>query len=140
MGAAAMPNYYVGQLDVGPGRQAPLNQDEMANQIPFPFYVTTDQVPEPEPLQLAPPKERTMARRFTVLDNFHSDETESDYVAGLSYQANEGDDILLACLDRWISEGKVREGGPEAVMTATGETTDAPDTQTTPTSDAPPKE
>jgi len=131
-----MPNYYVGQLDVGPGRQAPLDQDEMARQIPFSFMtLTTDQVPAPEILQLEPPRERTMARRFTVLDNFHSDETESDYVAGLSYQANEGDEILLSCLDRWIEEGKVREGGPEAVMTATGETTDADKPQDTPPAD-----
>jgi hypothetical protein len=134
-----MPNYYVGELDVGPGRQAPLNQDEMANQIPFPFMKpTTNQVPEPARLQLEPPRERTMVRRFTVIDDFHSDETESDYCAGLSYQANEGDEILLGLLDRWISEGKVREGGPEATMTAQGDVTDAAESPA-PEADAPPK-
>ena len=58
-----------------------------------------------------------MGRRFTVIDDFHSEEFRCDYVAGLSYEARDEDEKLLGLLDQWISEGKVREGGPEAIVT-----------------------
>jgi len=120
-----MSNYYVGPLDEGPGRQAPLNQNAMLQAVRP--VLTTNQVPEPAPLQIEPPRERLMARRFTVIDSFDSDELKSSYVAGLSYTANEGDDVLLGLIDGWIKDGKVREGGPEAQMTAAGEITENPD-------------
>jgi len=68
-----------------------------------------------------------MGRRFTVIDSFHSDEFHSDYIAGLSYEARDEDEKLLGLLDQWIEEGKVREGGPEAVVTGTAEVTDEDD-------------
>ncbi len=57
-----------------------------------------------------------MGRRFTVLDNFTSDELKSEYVAGLSYEARDEDAVLLGLIDAWIDEGKVREGGPESIV------------------------
>ncbi len=58
-----------------------------------------------------------MARVFTVLDNFVSEELHSEYVAGLSYQAGDGDKLLLSLIDKWIKQGKVREGGPSSTIT-----------------------
>ena len=55
-----------------------------------------------------------MARTFTVIDSFTSDELKSQYVAGLSYTARDEDEKLLSLIDQWIDEGKVREGGPQA--------------------------
>jgi len=68
-----------------------------------------------------------MGRRFTVLDNFESKETQSAYCAGLSYEARDEDETLLRLLDQWIEEGKIREGGPESVVTGTAEVTDEDD-------------
>jgi hypothetical protein len=64
-----------------------------------------------------------MGMRFTVIDSFHSDEFECDYVAGLSYEARDGDELLLSLIPRWIDEGKVREGGPAATVSGTAEVT-----------------
>jgi len=61
-----------------------------------------------------------MGRRFTVLEGFFSDETRSEYVEGLSYEAQEGDTVT-DLIDGWIKEGKVREGGPEAQVTGSDE-------------------
>ena len=58
-----------------------------------------------------------MGRRFTVLDDFFSDDLQSQYVAGLSYEVGENDDKLASLVDGWIAEGKAREGGPQATMT-----------------------
>ena len=55
-----------------------------------------------------------MARTFTVIDSFTSDELKSQYIAGMSYTARDEDTVLLDLLDKWIDEGKVREGGPQA--------------------------
>jgi hypothetical protein len=57
-----------------------------------------------------------MARTFTVIDNFTSDELQSEYVAGLSYTARDEDEKLLGLIEKWIKEGKVREGGPQATV------------------------
>jgi hypothetical protein len=54
--------------------------------------------------------------RFMVIDTFFSEELGSEYVAGLSYEARPEDEALLALIPQWISEGKVREGGPVATM------------------------
>jgi len=66
-----------------------------------------------------------MARTFTVLDDFESQETQSAYCAGLSYTANDGDEKLLGLIDQWIEEGKIREGGPQTQVTGTAEVSDA---------------
>lgn len=54
--------------------------------------------------------------RFTVIDNFESEELQSQYVAGMSYQARDEDEELLALIPKWIEEGKVRLGGPAAII------------------------
>lgn len=64
-------------------------------------------------------------RIFTVTDDFHSDEFECDYVAGLSYTARDEDEKLLGLIDKWIKEGKIREGGPEAKVSGTAEVSDS---------------
>jgi hypothetical protein len=61
-----------------------------------------------------------MARRFTVIDGFVSEELRSEYVAGLSYEARDEDTVLLGLIDQWIDEGKVREGGPSSTVTGEG--------------------
>jgi hypothetical protein len=54
--------------------------------------------------------------RFTALQDFYSDETQSQYVAGLSYAAGLSDEKLRELIPKWIAEGKVVEGGPEATV------------------------
>lgn len=71
-----------------------------------------------------------MPRTFTAIENFESKETQSAYVAGLSYTARDEDEVLLDLIDEWIDDGKVREGGPEAKVSGTaevGEGTKQPD-------------
>lgn len=58
--------------------------------------------------------------RFTVIDSFFSEETGSEYVAGLSYEAREQDEKLLKLIPQWIEEGKVREGGPQSEVSGRG--------------------
>ena len=65
-----------------------------------------------------------MGRRFTVIDSFTSDEFNCEYVAGMSYEARDEDEKLLGLLDGWIKEGKVREGGPAAIVSGTAEVTE----------------
>ena len=62
-----------------------------------------------------------MARRFTVIDGFFSELLKSEYVAGLSYEARDEDEVLLGLIEQWISEGKVREGGPQAQVSGSDE-------------------
>jgi hypothetical protein len=56
--------------------------------------------------------------RFTAIENFYSEETRSQYVAGLSYIITTAahDDKLAELVPKWIAQGLVREGGPEAKM------------------------
>ena len=68
-----------------------------------------------------------MGQRFTVLDDFFDEELQTQYLAGFSYEAREEDELLNRMLPRWIEDGKVREGGPEAVVTGTAEVSDEPD-------------
>jgi hypothetical protein len=65
-----------------------------------------------------------MPRTFTAIDDFHSEEFHSDYCAGLSYTAQDTDEKLLGLIDKWIKEGKIREGGPAAEVTGGGEVTE----------------
>lgn len=53
--------------------------------------------------------------RFTAVQDFVSDETQSQYAVGMSYTAD--DDRLRELVAKWIAEGKVVEGGPEATVT-----------------------
>jgi hypothetical protein len=62
-----------------------------------------------------------MGQRFTVIENFTSDELGSEYVAGMTYEARDEDTKLLELIPRWIEEGKVREGGPEATISGSDE-------------------
>ena len=61
-----------------------------------------------------------MARRFTVIDGFFSEEMRSEYVAGMSYEAEDGSG-LSELVDEWIAQGKVREGGPASEVSGGGE-------------------
>jgi len=54
--------------------------------------------------------------RFTALQDFYSDETQSQYVCGLSYTVGPADERLHELVAKWIAEGKVVEGGPEATV------------------------
>jgi len=103
---------YRGPMDFGKDRQAPIGGDAVGPAYNYATVtITTEIVPMPT--------------RFTVIDSFHSEEFHSDYVAGLSYEAVEGrDDKLLELLPKWIEEGKVREGGPEAIVSGTAEATE----------------
>lgn len=52
--------------------------------------------------------------RFTVLQDFYSEETQSQYVAGLSYETRPGDYRLIELVPQWIVDGLVQMGGPTA--------------------------
>ena len=52
--------------------------------------------------------------RFTALQDFYSDETQSQYVVGLSYEARPGDFTLIELVPQWIVDGLVELGGPAA--------------------------
>jgi len=54
--------------------------------------------------------------RFTVLQDFYSDETQSQYVAGLSYETRSGDHKLIELVPQWIVDGLVKLGGPQAMV------------------------
>ena len=54
--------------------------------------------------------------RFTALQDFYSAETQSQYVSGLSYTVAAADVKLHKLVARWIAEGKIVEGGPEATL------------------------
>ena len=107
-------SYQRGELLTGKDRQAPIGPDVM------PVTVTAI-LPRP----LIEEELTDMGTRFTVIDSFHSDELNSEYVAGMSYEARDEDATLLGLIPRWIEEGKVREGGPESEVSGTAEATDA---------------
>ena len=50
--------------------------------------------------------------RFTALQDFYSETTESQYVAGLSYETRPGDHKLIELVPQWIVDGLVEWGGP----------------------------
>ena len=52
--------------------------------------------------------------RFTALQDFYSDETQSQYVAGLSYETRSDDHKLIELVPQWIVVGRVELGGPVA--------------------------
>jgi hypothetical protein len=125
---------YRGPMFTGKDRQTAI---EYPAPIPIPSYgpyltpwAVARAAPQPE---LMSRKERPMGKRFTALDNFTSEDLRCEYVAGLSYEARDEDELLLSLLPQWIEEGKVREGGPEAIVTggdaAEDETEPAPKTK-----------
>lgn len=63
--------------------------------------------------------EMELSMRFTAIETFHSTETGSDYIAGLSYTAR--DKKLRKLAAQWIKQGKVREGGAGALMQGAGD-------------------
>jgi hypothetical protein len=52
--------------------------------------------------------------RFTAVQDFYSEATESQYVAGLSYETRPGDHKLIELVPQWIVDGLVEIGGPVA--------------------------
>ena len=52
--------------------------------------------------------------RFTAVKDFYSDETQSQYVAGLSYETRPNDRRLIELIPQWIVDGLVELGGPAA--------------------------
>ena len=55
-----------------------------------------------------------MAQRFTAKQDFFSPETKSQYVKGLGYTVDDGNDKLAGLVKQWLKEGKVELGGPAA--------------------------
>ena len=116
-----------GEMLMGKDRQMPVEQPYPQQvQQPIPVAPVEQPTPTPQPTT-QPTKEPTMGRRFTAIDDFHSEEFNCDYVAGLSYEARDEDEKLLGLLDKWIDEGKVREGGPVAEVSGGGEVKDEDD-------------
>ena len=56
---------------------------------------------------------------FTAARDFFSEETQSQYVAGLSYSAGAGDRVLGLLL-RWQADGKIIMGGTTAQLNGKG--------------------
>ena len=54
--------------------------------------------------------------QFTPINDFFSDEMQSQYCKGLSYfvKADAAHAKLAALVPKWIAEGKVRPGAPNA--------------------------
>ncbi len=49
-----------------------------------------------------------MEVRFTPLDDFIDADLKSAYCVGLNYTVRDGNDLLSAKVQEWLSEGKVR--------------------------------
>ena len=103
---------YRGELVSGKDRQAPVEdpypQATVASQPSWSDGYTWADVIE---------QEIRMGQRFTVIDSFTSEALKSEYVAGMSYEAREGDTLLLEMIPKWIEQGLVREGGPQSEVT-----------------------
>ena len=109
-------SYQRGEVLSGKDRQSPIGPQEMP---------ITGQVFVPRPY--IEEELTVMGTRFTVIDSFHSDELNSEYVAGMSYEARDEDTTLLELIPQWIAEGKVREGGPQSEVSGTAEAMDVPE-------------
>jgi hypothetical protein len=49
-----------------------------------------------------------MGRRFTVIESFHSDELQREFVAGRTYETSGQDDAMVAeLINKWVADGKV---------------------------------
>jgi hypothetical protein len=62
-----------------------------------------------------------MGRRFTVTQDFFSDEMQTQYLRGFGYEVDDGNDKLHELVDQWIAEGRAREGGPASTISGIGE-------------------
>jgi hypothetical protein len=62
--------------------------------------------------------------RFTAKEDFFSDEMQSQYVKGMTYNAEPDNEKLLEMVEHWIEDDLVEEGGPEAQVTGTAEVED----------------
>jgi hypothetical protein len=58
--------------------------------------------------------------RFQALQDFWSDETQSNYCRGLHYTVRPDDDKLRKFVMKWKHEGKIALGGPAAQMQGEG--------------------
>ena len=54
--------------------------------------------------------------QFTPIKDFFSEEFQSQYCAGLSYTVRPEDQKLAALVPKWIEEGKVKAGAPDAPL------------------------
>jgi hypothetical protein len=48
-----------------------------------------------------------MGRRFTVIESFHSDELQREFVAGRTYETGGEDAMVDELIDKWVADGKV---------------------------------
>jgi hypothetical protein len=48
-----------------------------------------------------------MGRRFTVIESFHSDELQREFVAGRTYETGGEDAMVDELIDKWVTDGKV---------------------------------
>ena len=115
-------SYQRGEVLTGKDRQQPIGPQEMP--ITAEPFVPRPYMFEDEQLTIMPSQEPTMGTRFTVIDDFKSEELNCEYVAGMSYEARDEDSILLDLIPKWIADGKVREGGPASEVSGTAEVTD----------------
>ena len=109
---------YRGELPFGKDRQAPV-EDPYPQAQPVAPQSWSDGYTWADVIE----QEIRMGRRFTVLDNFTSEALKSEYVAGMSYEARDGDTLLLQMIPKWIEQGLVREGGPQSEVSGS----DAPE-------------
>lgn len=59
-----------------------------------------------------------LGTRFRALVDFYSDETQSHYVRGLGYTAD--NEKLARLVEQWLAAGKVELGGDMATLTGKG--------------------
>jgi hypothetical protein len=109
---------YRGELPSGKDRQAPV-EDPYQQQPVAPQTSWSDGYTWADVIE----QEIRMGRRFTVIDSFTSEALKSEYVAGMSYEARDGDTLLLEMIPKWIEQGLVREGGPASEVSGS----DAPE-------------
>ena len=67
--------------------------------------------------------DKKVSNRFTAVKDFFSDELQSGYVAGMSYEAQDHDEKLLELIPKWLKEGKIKENGADAIVSGTAEVT-----------------
>jgi hypothetical protein len=57
---------------------------------------------------------------FTAQEDFFADETQSQYVKGLSYTIRDGDEKLAKAHTKWLRDGRIVLGGPAARISGKG--------------------
>jgi hypothetical protein len=62
-----------------------------------------------------------MLVRFIALKDFWSEETGSQYCAGLGYTVRPESHKLRELIPRWLEEGLIAEGGGTATVAAKGD-------------------